>query len=263
MSETLYNTIGKGYNTTRKADPYIAGRLHELLSPVPGGIYLDIGCGTGNYLVALTQKGLNMRGADPSATMLQEAREKNPGAALVCANVENLPFDNDSFDGSIATFTFHHWTDKRKGLDEMHRVLKPGARLVFLSFTPEQMRGYWLYHYFPEMIQRSWELVPGIGGMEKLLNESGFQQVTTEKYFVQDDLQDHFLYSNKYRPEAYLDEDIRKGISSFAAFSTPGEVAAGLKALEADIETGAVKEIINSYENEHGDYLFYIAENKA
>lgn len=260
MSEVLYNTIGKGYNTTRRADPYIAGRLYELLSPVPGGSYLDIGCGTGNYTAALMQKGLNMQGADPSATMLQEARKKIPGAELVCANAENLPFDKDSFDGSIASFTFHHWSDKLKGLSEMYRVLKPGARLVFLSFTPEQMRGYWLYHYFPEMIQRSWELVPGIAGMEKLLNETGFRLAATEKYFVQDDLQDHFLYSNKYRPEAYLDEEIRKGISSFAAFSASGEVAAGLKALEADIQAGYIKEVIDSYENEHGDYLFYVAE---
>ena len=48
----LYDSIGRGYDTTRKADPYITGRLLRYLEPVPGGRYTDFACGTGTLLSA-------------------------------------------------------------------------------------------------------------------------------------------------------------------------------------------------------------------
>ncbi|MCD6064890.1 MAG: putative methyltransferase [Flavipsychrobacter sp.] len=260
MTDILYDTIGKVYNTTRCADPYITGRLYELLSPTSDGLYLDIGCGTANYLTALAEKGVRFYGADPSETMLAEARKKNNDAQFFNAKAEDLPFENELFDGCTATFTLHHWDDKLKGLTGVKRVLKPGARMVFLSFTEEQMRGYWLNYYFPEMMRRSWELLPDFAGMQQLLNDAGFQQTTIEKYFVQDDLQDHFLYSNKHRPEQYLRPGIRQNASSFSALCSPGELAAGLATLEADIASGAIHDIMKRYENNEGDYLFLVAQ---
>jgi ubiquinone/menaquinone biosynthesis C-methylase UbiE len=260
MSNTLYDRIGIEYNTTRTADPYIAGRLYELLTPKTDGLYLDIGCGTANYLTALAQKGLKFYGADPSETMLKEAKAKDNGAKFFCAHAEELPFENDFFDGGTATFTLHHWNDKLKGLTEVNRVLKPGSKLVLLSFTGEQMRGYWLNQYFPEMMRRSWELVPELPGMEQLLNDSGFGLVATENYFVQDDLQDHFLYSNKHRPEQYLRPEIRQNVSSFSSFCTTEELESGLQALEADISSGKIYDVMKSYENDKGDYLFLVAQ---
>ncbi len=262
MIPPIYDNIGIEYNETRRADPYIASRIATHLQPKPGGLYLDIGCGTGNYLQALQNLGLTMYGVDPSNTMLGVAEKKCPDAILVKGHAESIPYPNDFFDGATAMFTFHHWTDKQLGLNELYRVVKPGAHIVFLSFTAQQMSHYWLSHYFPVMIRESGELVPGVGGMTQMLQTAGFVEVTTENYFVSNDLQDHFLYSNKYRPEQYLDPNIRKGISSFAAFSTPAEVKQGLQELKADIGSGKIDEVIRSYENELGDYLFYMAVKK-
>jgi len=260
MEAPIYDTIGKGYNTTRRADPYLADRMYQLLQPIPGGLYLDAGCGTANYLTALAGKGLKFYGIDPSETMLTEARKKDNGATFIQTRAENIPLPGAMFHGALAIFTLHHWENWVKGLTEVNRVLKPGAKLVILSFTPLQMKGYWLNHYFPQMMKRSWELVPETEDMEEILHKSGFRLAGTEKYFVQNDLQDHFLYSNKHRPAQYLRPEVRNGASSFTAFSTPEEVAAGLAALETDIKEGKIENIINSYENNNGDYLFYIAE---
>jgi hypothetical protein len=52
-----YDTIGIGYDTTRRAGPRIAGRLLALLEPVAGGLYLDIACGTGNFRPRSTTPG--------------------------------------------------------------------------------------------------------------------------------------------------------------------------------------------------------------
>ena len=71
---TVYETIGEGYNATRQADPFLTERFFHLLQALNNGLYLDIGCGTGNYTIALAGRGLNFYGVDPSEKMLAEAR---------------------------------------------------------------------------------------------------------------------------------------------------------------------------------------------
>jgi ubiquinone/menaquinone biosynthesis C-methylase UbiE len=259
MSNAIYNTIGKGYNNTRRADPYIAGRMLALLQPSPNGRYLDVGCGTANYTHYMAQAGFTFYGIDPSDTMLDIAHIKEIGGTFTKATAESIPFDDAFFDGTTAMLTLHHWPDKLKGIREVHRVLKPGSKIVFFSFTEAQMEGYWLAHYFPEMVKRSGEMIPTETEMIDLLNEAGFSSVQTEKYFVQPDLQDHFLYAHKYRPEQYLDEDVRKGTSGFVLCCTPQEIERGIKALKNDIQSGHIQYIISKYENANGDYLFYHA----
>src|SRR4051812_6145732 len=107
MGSAVYDKAGIGYNTTRCADPYLAGRLYEMLSPSPEGVYLDIGCGTANYLTALAAKGVSFYGIDPSETMLKEARAKDNNATFIKASAENIPVDSNFFDGALATFTLH------------------------------------------------------------------------------------------------------------------------------------------------------------
>jgi ubiquinone/menaquinone biosynthesis C-methylase UbiE len=261
MSRPIYDTVGVGYNTTRRADPYLTSRLYEMLAPRGDGIYADVGCGTGNYLHALTEKGLRFYGIDPSERMLVEARAKNPGTTFIHSKAEDLPLEDNFFSGATACFTLHHWTDIQQGLTEVCRILRPGSRLVILSWTPEQILNYWLNHYFPRMMQASC-VTPPLEEMEAVLNNAGFMLTATEKYFVQPDLQDHFLYSNKFRPEQYLRPEIRNGASSFTVYADPAEVEAGLVLLEQDITSGKINEVMQQYENDFGDYMFLIAEKK-
>lgn len=253
---TLYDKIGSTYNLTRKADKFITNKIYELLSPDPLGLYLDIGCGTGNYLKALTDKGLTFYGIDPSETMLLQAKEKNPQTNFIKANSENIPLPDNHFNGAIAILTIHHWENILTGLNEINRVLKPNAKLVLFSFTPEQMRGYWLYHYFPRMIETCMKQIPDLKTMEKLFTESGFSHLKNQPYFIQPDLEDHFLYSNKHSPEQYLSEQIRNNSSGFRVLAEPEEVKQGVQELEKDIQTGKINSVITKYENDLGDYLF-------
>lgn len=254
-----YNSIGNNYNETRNADPYITDRLYNLLSPIENGNYIDIGCGTGNYLNALTEKGLNFTGVDPSDSMLKVAKKLSPDTEFIASPAEKLPFDNDSFDGAIATFTLHHWNNIELGLREAQRVLKPNANFVILSFSPEQMERYWLRHYFPDMIKESGKQVPDRATQKQMLLDAGFSTVKKEKYFIHDGLTDNFLFSNKYKPERYLDPSVRNGISSFRLFASEQELQNGIKQLEADISSGFIRSVIENYESDMGDYLFYCA----
>lgn len=72
-----YDTIGKNYNVTRKADPLLADNLIKHLAPNQTGTYLDIGCGTGSYTHEFQKSGYYFIGIDPSKRMLAVANQRN------------------------------------------------------------------------------------------------------------------------------------------------------------------------------------------
>lgn len=259
----LYNQIGIGYNQTRQADSYLVGRLHHHLQPKPGGHYLDIGCGTGNYTIALWEKGVRFTGIDPSTEMLEKARSRNSGIEWRLGTAENTGLQSESVDGAMATLTIHHWPSLEKGFREIHRVLKDKSRFVLFTSKPEQMRGYWLNHYFPVLMEAGIQQMPALDRVQEALVAAGFAIIETEPYSVKPDLQDLFLYSGKYDPERYFLPEIRNGISTFASLGNKEEVDLGLKLLRQDITSGKITEIIRSYENDGGDYLFVISQRNA
>src|SRR5258706_12803923 len=103
MKASKYDAIGVGYNTTRNADPYLLERLFFLLSPEKNGHYLDVGCGTGNYTIALQKKGFHITGVDPSHQMLNEAKSISSEVDWHLGRVEKIPFAYGAFDGAITT----------------------------------------------------------------------------------------------------------------------------------------------------------------
>ncbi len=141
-----YDLIGQNYNRTRSADPYLLERLHQLLQARSSGRYLDIGSGTGNYTSALSSRGLNMIGVEPSARMLTEARTRNEAVDWRQGHAEQIPLNDHEVDGVVASLTLHHWTSLEAGFREWRRVLKPEGRVVIFTATPRQMEGYWLNH---------------------------------------------------------------------------------------------------------------------
>lgn len=258
--KTKYDKIGIDYNLTRKADNYLTERLYALLDPDKSGIYLDIGCGTGNYTIELQKKGLNFIGIDPSTEMLVKAKMKNDNINWRIGTAEETNLEHESINGIIAVLTIHHWSDLNKGFAEFNRVLKNSGKIVIFTSTPIQMKGYWLNHYFPKMVNDSMIQMPSFEKVKSAMDSRGFEMIGTEKYFVKPDLQDYFLYCGKKRPELYLKEEVRNGISSFSALANQQEVEKGVMELRMDIDNGKIKDVIESFQNEEGDYLFITAQ---
>ena len=116
-----------------RAEPAYAAykvRIGELLRPVAGGKYLEVGAGTGDDALALAARfGVEVVGVDASATMVEEARRRGLRDALV-GDAHALPFTDASFDGSWSDRTFQHLADPPGALAELARVTKPGGRIV-------------------------------------------------------------------------------------------------------------------------------------
>lgn len=256
---TLYDRIGFDYDTTRRADPYIAGRLSAHLEISQDAAYLDMACGTGNYTTAVARNGGHWHGVDLSRRMLSSAQAKDSSIQWHRADGAALPFASGVFHGIMCTLALHHLVALIPVFREARRVLSRG-RFVIFTATQQQMRGYWLNEYFPEAMEKSIQQMPALDLIQRSLKEAGFTAADMELYEVAKDLQDRFLYSGKQRPEMYLDPEFRKGISTFSSLADAKEMAEGLSRLEEDIRSGRVHQVINRFKNTGGDYLFLIAE---
>jgi ubiquinone/menaquinone biosynthesis C-methylase UbiE len=254
-----YNTIGKTYDTTRKADLEIIKLLTEYLSPKPNGKYLDIACGSGNYTTALHKQNIDICGIEISEEMLSKARKKSPDISWYQGDAKKLPAENNSFDGAICTLATHHIKNIKQAYLEAFRVIKKGKFVIFTA-TPEQMKQYWLWEYFPKMMENGSAVMHRFSEHEDALKNAGFTNITKKPFFVTNNLQDWFLQSGKYRPEVYLDENVRAGISSFHLSTNENEINLGLAKLKNDIESGNIKKIIDEYESSVGDYCFIVGE---
>ena len=255
-----YDEIGVGYDDTRKADPYIASRIIHHLDVRDQGPYLDVACGTGNYTIEIAAKtNASFEGIDQSEHMIDIARSKDSSISWSVCDAESLPFEDGRFSGATCILAIHHFNDLERAMSEVYRVLSRG-RLVIFTAGRKQMEGYWLNEYFPEMMRASTAYMPDIEEVSHALRAAGFEDIVMETYEVKPDLQDWFLYCGKHRPEMYLDPNIRKGASGFALFANRDEVERGLERLSSDIESGRITEVIESYRNDDGDYLFISTE---
>jgi ubiquinone/menaquinone biosynthesis C-methylase UbiE len=96
-----------------------------------GNDVLDVGCGTGNLLAALTaaHPGTRLTGVDPSAALLAKARARAElnGSTLVAGSVEALPFADGRFSHVLSMLVLQEFTDRGRALGEMRRVTRAGG----------------------------------------------------------------------------------------------------------------------------------------
>jgi 2-polyprenyl-3-methyl-5-hydroxy-6-metoxy-1,4-benzoquinol methylase len=91
---------------------------------------LDAGMGGGRLLEALAGRGWNVTGADVSEAMVELARRRVPDASLVVAPVEQLPFEEGSFDAAVALGVLEFAQDVEGALRELARILRPDGLAV-------------------------------------------------------------------------------------------------------------------------------------
>ncbi|HYF65058.1 MAG TPA: methyltransferase domain-containing protein [Herpetosiphonaceae bacterium] len=218
----LYDTIGATYTVTRRTDPRIAQGIWAALGDAR--TVLNVGAGTGSYeppdrrVVAL----------EPSALMRSQRR---PDAAPCLAGVaEHLPFADQSFDAAMAVNTLHHWKDARAGLRELRRVARRVVVFVYDIRDPNQ---FWLTRdYLPEVANLRACRV--LAGLADLAGEIGAR---LEPVPIPWDCVDGFYEAYWRRPEAYLDERVRRGISVWDSVGPEAEQRA-VRDLRTDLDSG-------------------------
>ena len=219
-SAQLYDSIGATYAATRRTEPRIAAQIWAALGDAR--TVLNVGAGTGSY----EPPDRRVLAVEPSAVMRSQRR---PDAApCLAATAEGLPFGDQSFDAAMAISTVHHWPDPIAGLREMRRVAR---RVVVFTFDFDCLSQFWLTRdYLPE-------LVGLLAGWPSLTEQARVIGARIEPVLIPGDCADGFFEAYWRRPEAYLDEDVRRGISVWAKVG-PDIEGRAVRSLRADLASG-------------------------
>jgi SAM-dependent methyltransferase len=217
----LYDTIGTTYTATRRTEPRIAEQVWAALGDAR--TVLNVGAGTGSY----EPPDRKVTAVEPSAVM--RAQRPTGAAPCVAASAESLPFEDKSFDAAMAFATVHHWQDPIAGLLEMRRVAR--RVVVFTCETTERSwrRRFWLTRdYLPEVAASR------VGLGTRLARAIGARM---EPVLVPWDCVDGFFEAYWRRPEAYLDERVRRGVSVWTSVGPEVEERA-VRSLREDLASG-------------------------
>ena len=134
------------YNMCRKDYPDV---LAEAVSE-PFSDLLDAGCGTGAMLGMFKRDypDKNYTGVDLSKKMIKAAKTKHlEGICFVAGDCENLPFADSSFDVVTCSMSFHHYPNPEKFFMSLHRILRPGGRLVLRDMASNSRFIMWFINY--------------------------------------------------------------------------------------------------------------------
>jgi SAM-dependent methyltransferase len=218
-----YGRIAQGYTHYRQPDPAIAALIEQALTNA--NTVLNVGAGAGSYEPLARQ----VTAVEPSASM----REQRPAylTRAVDAVAESLPFEADSFDASMATFSVHQWSDLPRGLGEMRRVTR--GPVLILTCDPAVLRDTWLYEYAPEMIDVESRRYPSI---DRICNGLG-SNVTVLPVPIPLNCTDGFSEAYYGRPELLLDPGARRANSAWSFVNAEVE-ARFASSLEADLKAG-------------------------
>jgi ubiquinone/menaquinone biosynthesis C-methylase UbiE len=237
---TLYDKIGTKYSQHRCADDELGDKLFALLGLPRGSVVADVGAGTGNYSRALADRGLSVKAIEPSSTMRSQA-VAHASVEFLTGTAEDVPLPTASVDGVICIFAFHHFPFPDKAVAEMNRVCSSGP-ILFLTFDPRQIAVPWFAEYFPTLWAASFDSYLSIADLSSLLAEHGDRTVKAIPHLLRHDVPDLFAGAGWNRPEIYLDEGIRNGMSPFA-LAPQSVVDAGVSGLAADLKSGRWDEL--------------------
>ena len=139
-------------------DPEVLARVVALAAPEPQWVALDIATGTGHTAFAVGEKVRRVVATDLTPEMLRQAEalrtsRQTANVSFAMADVHALPFQSDTFDLITCRRAAHHFSRIGRALDEMHRVLVRGGRVVIDDrsvpeddFVDETMNRLDVYH---------------------------------------------------------------------------------------------------------------------
>jgi len=226
VHEIDYDTLAAAYARNRQVHPKV---LEALAQAVPGNArVLEVGCGTGNYIIALASlTGAACWGVDPSAGMLEQARDRLSPVHFEEGRAEELEADDGFFDLVFSVDVVHHLDDLRTFLSHAHRVLKPGGQVCTVTDSASIIRRRQpLATYFPETVEPELARYPRIALLRALMEQAGFDEIaesTVEWAYQLSDIE-------PYRTKAYS----ALHLISQAAFQR------GIARMQHDLQAGPI-----------------------
>ena len=152
--DAFYTRFARLYDLGVKVFPVWKRWLRHALPYLCGPRILEVSFGTG-YLMTQYAGRFEVHGIDYNQRLVRVAQRNLRKAGLVAClmqgQVENLPYQDDSFDTVLNTMSFSGYPDGRKALSGMLRVMNPQGRLVIIDVNypaDDNRLGTWLTNYW-------------------------------------------------------------------------------------------------------------------
>jgi demethylmenaquinone methyltransferase/2-methoxy-6-polyprenyl-1,4-benzoquinol methylase len=145
--QSMFDHVASKYDLTNDVlslgqDRYWRREVLRAIGAGPGQTVLDLAAGTGTSALPFARAGARVVASDFSLGMLAEGRRRYPELALVAGDATTLPFGDDTFDAVTISFGLRNVVDIDAALAEMHRITRPGGRLVVCEFSHPTWRPF-------------------------------------------------------------------------------------------------------------------------
>ncbi len=184
MSGMDYHAYAPLYAQTRSAVPWILAPLARAARAVPPGVAIvEIGCGTGNYVIALATAvpGRVYKGFDLTPEMLQVARGRSSAVEWTTSDADQaFPYADGSTALAFAVDVVHHLCRLDIFFAEAARILVPGGSLLVVTDSEETMRQRSLTHFFPEILAIELARYPTFDDLHAAAKGAGLAAVSEE-----------------------------------------------------------------------------------
>lgn len=143
-----FSKVAENYRTSKvHASGADLERMAAIVQRCQAATVLDVGCGAGHVSMAVAPWGKQVVAYDLTAQMLEQvqrlAHERQLSNIVTCqGDVEQLPFDNQSFEIVLSRYSAHHWPNPQRALHECLRVLKPGGLFLLSDIVAPEEPGY-------------------------------------------------------------------------------------------------------------------------
>lgn len=179
--------------------------VRAVFVPRATGRVLEIGLGPGHNLEHYTESVTQVDAVDPATEVTDLARERIADAAptveVFNTSAEEMPFEHDTFDTVVSTWTLCSIPNVYRALDEMRRVIKPGGQLIFIEHgaSPDADVARW-----QRRIEPIWKHIGGgchlTRNATELIDAAGFDVVESQTSYFPGPKWAAFMYRGVAHP---------------------------------------------------------------
>lgn len=230
-----YDNLADRYAIHRAIHPSVLKALLETSDIGRSSRVLEIGCGTGNYIIALAEAaGCTALGLDPSRQMLSEASARSSDVVFQQAAAEQMAVPGGSFQLVFSVDVLHHLRSAQAYFREAHRVLKEGSKICTVTDSEWIIRRREpLAIYFPETVQVDLDRYPSVAEVRPTMAGSGFKDLSEELVEFRYELTDTRPYRKKVFSSLQLISEaaFRRGIQRLNREVSSGPIGCGSRCL--------------------------------
>jgi SAM-dependent methyltransferase len=229
MRHVNYDQIAETYNQRYQTNSLdsIETALFQLAREANAQTILEVGCGTGRWLVGLENHldTIQLYGIDFSFGMLEQAQKQNFPNRLIQGKASQLALKADTFDLIFCVNALHHFRDPSKFIGEAWKCLHPQGKLAIIGQVPQDRRNRWyVYAYFEGVYEKDLERFPTWGNVMDWMVSAGYERIEWHPL--------HWIIDDKQGRQVLDDPFLQKHAVSQLAILTESEYAAGIEKIK-------------------------------